>query len=344
MKNYLIFFSLFILVSCSKEKELKDAFVDKIWVVDSVKSRTVDYMAQEKGTTGGGKRTWNNILKPISSGQFDIYKDQTPIFNEYKISNDTLYLKNSSDNIFRPYKFEKVNDYTYKAEALGEIIDEYAYYMTDLTDLFNNKINNKSDLYNKIKNFTWYPIENWELGKKVYEDNYPDYYIADAAFAVYKDTLLFHNNTFPEGSRAKFTNNGLYVFDPKEQKLVWVFNIEIKDNYFEIVENNTRIVKTKYKKIDKTILKNRDDLPKKIRLNCSQEIARLIFEEWLKEDVNSSFYYDLKTVKLINSDDDECRYFFTVINRSRQFYDIYSTYKYVVYYTEEGDVNIEKVR
>src|SRR5690554_2897453 len=245
--NFLSFLSLFILVSCSKERELKNTFIDKVWVVDSVKSQTVDYMAQEKGTTGGSKRTWNNILKPVSNGNFDIYKDQIPIFNEYKISNDTLYLKNSSDNIFRPFKFEKVNDYTYKVKALGEIIDEYAYYMTDLTDLFNDKVNNNSDLYNKIKNFTWYPIEKWELGEKVYEDNYPDYYIADAAFAVHKDTLLFHNNTFPEGSKTKFTNNGLYIFDPKEQKLDWVFNVEIKDNYFEIVENNTRIVKTKYK-------------------------------------------------------------------------------------------------
>src|SRR5690606_3523 len=202
---------LLSLNSCTKEQKLRDSFIGKVWVIDSIKSKSIDKLAKEKGTVGS-LRSWNNILKPIETGEFDIYKDQTPMFKEFKISNDTIYLKINYRNKFEPFVFQKVNEDTFKLKALNKNIDEYEYYITNLTDLFVGNILNKSNLYQSITEQTWYPIEKWEMGEEVYNEIHPQYYIKEAALKISQDTLYYDNTTFPKGTKVKVTNGGLYFF------------------------------------------------------------------------------------------------------------------------------------
>ena len=135
----------------------------------------------------------------------------------------------------------------------------------------------------------------------------------------------------------------MYFFNKNDNSLVITLTAKIKDNYLEIIDIPLHSYRTKFKKIDKTILKDKKDLPKKVRLNCSETVARLMIEQNVTEYVNSSFYYDVKTIKLVNSDEDNCIYTYSVIYRSRQFSDIYSSHKFKVNYTEDGMVNMEQV-
>lgn len=343
MKKHIIFLTILLsFLNCSKEKELKNTFVGKVWVVDSIKSHFLDDLAKKEGHKNAHKGTWNNILKPVENGEFDVYKDQTPLFSSFKISNDTLYLKVNNLKKLEPFSLEKVNDYTYKAKSLNKNLDEYEYYLTDLTDLFKGQVQNKGELYQSIQGKTWYPIEVWKMSEKVNDETHPEFYLKELAFAIQADSLEFTYGLEKE-SVVKVTKNGMYLLNPKDNSLT-TFDVTIKDNFLEMTESSTRAFRTKFKKIDKSILKNKKDLPKKVRLNCSEIVAELMFKDWISEDVNSSFYYDTKTIKLINSDEEDCRYSFTVINRSRQFYDIYSTHKYVVYYTEDGRISMEGIR
>lgn len=330
------------LTSCTKEKKLRDSFIGKVWVIDSIKSKSVDRIAKEKGSVAS-LRSWNNILKPIATGEFDIYKDQTPMFKEFKISNDTLYLKINYKKTFEPFSFQNVNEDTFKLKALSKNVDDYEYYITNLTDLFEGTVTNKNNLYKSIADQTWYPMEKWEMGEEVYNEYNPQYYIKEVALKISKDSLYYNNTTFPKGTKVKVTNGGLYFFDPINNSLNWVFNVKKDGNMLEVKENNTGQLSFKYKRIDKTLLKNKKDLPKRIRLNCSREIAYEMFKNWVQEEDDSFSYFDVKTIKSINSDGIECIYTFSILNRSKEFYDIYSKYKFNVYFLEDGMIRFKRV-
>lgn len=338
MNKYSIIFTILIaFVSCSKEQKLKNTFVGKVWVMDSIKAQSVDLIA-----SGGHKSGLENILKPIENGEFDVYKDQTPFFSSYKISNDTLFLKISTSEKLEPYSIESIDDYTYKVKALNKNLDNYEYYLTDLTDLFEGKVKNKSDLYESIKGKTWYPIEREESGEISYNESNPEFYIKESALTI-NNANLEHTYGLDKETLVKITNHGMYFFNKNDNSLVITLTAKIKDNYLEIIDIPLHSYRTKFKKIDKTILKDKKDLPKKVRLNCSETVARLMIEQNVTEYVNSSFYYDVKTIKLVNSDEDNCIYTYSVIYRSRQFSDIHSSHKFKVNYTEDGMVNMEQV-
>lgn len=337
------FFTLLITSCSSQEQKLQNSFVEKVWVIDSIKSKGVDSFLKNKGQIGGSMRSWNNILRPTKSGEFEIYKDQIPWFKEYKISNDTLFLKRKETTKFEPFKFDKMNEFTYRLKSISNnpSIDEYEYYLTDLTDLFNGKVDNaKSTFYNKVHDKTWYPVEKWTKGEEVYNNMYPDYYIKDVAFAINEDKLLYSKN-FPENCIIKTTEKGMYIFDPKEKELVIVFEVDLEDNYMSMIDNNSKMFYVKYRQIDETILKESKDLPKKIRLNCSENIAKYMIEDEIKKTTNSRFYYDINTIQLVQKDEENCVYTFTIIYRSKSFDDIYSTHRLEVTYSEDGMMHLK---
>ena len=136
---------------------------------------------------------------------------------------------------------------------------------------------------------------------------------------------------------------GFKEIDQLAAKRKFVENINILVKFFYRDINLKKLVESPLYLLDKTILKDKKDLPKKVRLNCSETVARLMIEQNVTEYVNSSFYYDVKTIKLVNSDEDNCIYTYSVIYRSRQFSDIYSSHKFKVNYTEDGMVNMEQV-
>ena len=59
MKNQIfLLLGLFLLLSCSKEAKLKKEFINKVWVIDSIKSNSLDRLFKNKGSL----RSFNNII------------------------------------------------------------------------------------------------------------------------------------------------------------------------------------------------------------------------------------------------------------------------------------------
>lgn len=327
-----------LLFSCNyKERNLKSNFIGKVWVVDSIKSKMVLKSNKGKGRIG----TWNNILKPINDSIFDIYKDQNIIFQSYKISNDTLFLKRNGN--LSPYSLKKVDDYTYILSALDKKQDYIEIYITDLTNLFNGDLKNESELFSKVKNNTWFPIEAYKNGSQVLNKPRPEYYVKDDALE-FNDDKLKHSSFIPKDYKVKFTNKGMYIFNPKNKELVDVYNVSMKGNELKLVESNGAFGFIKFKKIDKTLLINKEDIPKNVRLTCSELLARNMLETEVKNNDNSSSYYDLKSIKLIDEDDVNCIYTYLIKNRNREYYDIYLSHKISVSFDDEGYMNLKEIK
>ncbi len=329
-------------ISCSKERQLRNSFIGKVWVIDSIKSKSVDNLVKQEGGKSAYKGSLNNILKPVENGKFSIYQDQAPFFSVFKISNDTLYLKDRNSGKFEPFKFERVNEYTSKLKALNKNVDEYEYYITDLTDLFQKKVYNKGKLYNLIVDKTWYPIESWKRGRLRFNTPQPQFYTQENAFKINKSNLIYTHG-FGEGTIVKITDKGIYLLDSKDNSL-FVLESRFEDNYLELRDNSLNFIVTKFREIDENILISEKDLPKNFRLNCNEFTAQYALSNWLNQNVDSSFYYDIKTIKIENYINEECRYFFSVVYRSREFSDIYSTQRFVVYYTDDGSIKMEAQR
>ena len=332
--------TVFLMTSCSKEAKLKNEFMDKVWVIDSIKSKSID---ASYGKNKGSLRSWNNILKPIKDSIFDIYQDQTCKFNSFKISNDTLYIVLSETNKRIPFRFEKVNDYTSKLVSLDKKIDDYEYYITDLTDLFSGKIKNDSKLYNQIKDFTWFPIKMNSItnGEVLNEEN-PEYYVKVDAFQINENTLKY-SNIFDKKSVIKMTEKGIYFFDTKKKKLIDVYSVKYDGGKLKLTENNIRAITIDYKKIESTILIDVKDLPKKARLGCSETLAKYSLENQINS-TNSSFFFDKSTIRLINENESDCQYIYTIVYQSKQFRDINSTKTIKVTFTEDKKINFEFIQ
>ncbi len=332
--------AILFMTSCSKEAKLKNEFMDKVWVIDSIKSKSID---ASYGKNKGSLRSWNNILKPIKDSIFDIYQDQTCKFNSFKISNDTLYIVISETNKRIPFRFEKVNDYTSKLVSLDKKIDDYEYYITDLTDLFSGKIKNDSKLYNQIKDFTWFPIKMNSItnGEVLNEEN-PEYYVKVDAFQINENTLKY-SNIFDKKSVIKMTEKGIYFFDTKKKKLIDVYSVKYDGGKLKLTENNIRAITIDYKKIESSILIDEKDLPKKVRLGCSETLAKYSLENQINS-ANSSFFFDKSTIRLINENESDCQYIYTIVYQSKQFRDINSTKTIKVTFTEDKKINFEFIQ
>lgn len=343
MKKKILFgaliINIFLMTSCSKEAKLKNAFMDKVWVIDSIKSKSID---ASNGKNKGSLRSWNNILKPIKDSIFDIYQDQTCMFDNFKISNDTLYISINKTKERIPFRFEKVNEHTSKLVSLNKSFDKYEYYITDLTDLFSGAVKNNSKLYNQIKDFTWYPIKVNNMGGNVLFAESPDFYTKENAFQISDDTLKY-SSVFNKKSVVKITEKGLYFFDTKKNELIDVYIINLKGNNLQICENNIVAYVVDFKKIESTILIAEKDLPKKVRLGCSETLAKYSLENDINS-TNSSFYFDKSTIRLINENDKDCQYTYTIVYQSKRFSDINSTKTIKVTFKEDKKISYEFIQ
>ena len=336
----ILFSTILLLVSCSKEAKLKNEFMDKIWVIDSIKSKSADLL---NGKNKSSLRSWNNILKPTKDSIFDIYQDQTCQFDSFKISNDTLYISINATKERIPFRLEKVNEYTSKLISLNKNYDKYEYYITDLTDLFRSEVNNNSKLYNQIKDFTWFPIKMNSItnGEVLNEEN-PEYYVKADAFQINNNTLKY-SNVFDKKSVIKMTEKGIYFFDTKKKKLIDVYNVKYDGKKLKLIENNIRAITIDYKKIEETILIEEKDLPKEVRLGCSENLAKYSLENQINS-TNSSFFFDKSTIRLINENESDCEYIYTIVYQSKQFRDINSTKTIKVTFTEDKKINFEFIQ
>jgi hypothetical protein len=343
MKKNTLLMSLFTAMlmfgSCSKEAKLKSEFMDRVWVIDSIKSKSSDLL---NGKNKSSLRSWNNVLKPIKDSIFDIYQDQTCQFDSFKISNDTLFIVINGTNERIPFRYEKVNNYTSKLVALNHKFDKYEYYITDLTDLFNGKVNNDSKLFNQIKDFTWYPIKGYKMGEKVIDNESPEFYTKEDAFQINENRLKY-SSIFDKKSLIKMTEKGIYFFDSKKKELTNVYKIKTKANKLQIFENNLNAITIDFKKIESSILINEKDVPKKVRLQCSESLARYSLENQISSN-NSSFYFDNNSIKLINENENDCEYTYTIVYQSKNYSDINSTKTIMVTFTEDKNINFKFIQ
>ena len=338
MKNQIfLLLGLFLLLSCSKEAKLKKEFINKVWIIDSIKSHSLDRLFKNKGSL----RSFNNILKPKEEGIFDVYQDQTCKFQSFKISNDTIYLEIYSKQKV-PFKLEKVNKYTSKLVSLDKKFKEYEYYITDITDLFNGNIKNDSKLYNQIKDYTWFPTKLVNMGEIVMEEEKPEYYIKDYALQINNNKLQY-SSFFKESNLVKVTEKGIYFFNTKKKELLDVYVIDVKANKLKLYENNTRASIIDYKKIESTVLIDKKDLPKKVRLGCSEFLAKYSLENKI-QSTNSDFYFDKTSIRLINENDNDCEYTYTIVYQSKEFRDINSTKTIKVSFTEDEKINFKFIQ
>ena len=331
--------TILLLVSCSKEAKLKNEFMDRVWVIDSIKSKSADLL---NGKNKSSLRSWNNILKPTKDSIFDIYQDQTCQFDSFKISNDTLYISINKTKEKIPFRLEKVNEYTSKLVSLNNNFDKYEYYITDLTDLFSGTVKNNSKLYNQIKGFTWYPTKVNKMGENVLDEESPDFYTKENAFQI-SDNTLTYSFMFNKKSVVKITEKGLYFFDTKKKELINVYRIKLKGNKLQIFENNLNAFEMDFKKIEGTILIAEKDLPKKVRLGCSEILAKYSLENQINS-TDSRFYFDKSTIRLINENENDCEYTYTIVYQSKQFRDINSTKTIKVTFTEDKKLNFEFIQ
>jgi len=210
-------------------------------------------------------------------------------------------------------------------------------------------------LYQQIKEFTWYPIEikhsSWSLflGGKDLDEEYPKCYIKERAFFVNdmgNVNFLFGRDTnsvykFVDGDTHNISR--FYIYDTlKREYLMTYFVPEIENKLHIFSHLGIRML---MKKIDPSILINEKDAPKNIRFDCSVEIAKRVLEGRLQmvSAADSDFYFDLNSIKLLRDNPKDCEYVFTVIRRSRQFYDIYAIVTILFATTDEGKFIIEQL-
>ena len=94
-----------------------------------------------------------------------------------------------------------------------------------------------------------------------------------------------------------------------------------------------------FKKIDPTILIEEKDLPIEVRLNCNENSAELTFRKFILDRVSSDFVYDETSINYTKLN--ECEYEFSVIRRSKMFYEIYRTINFSLKFLENKKIHIE---
>ena len=122
-----------------------------------------------------------------------------------------------------------------------------------------------------------------------------------------------------------------------------MYKIKTKANKLQIFENNLNAITIDFKKIESSILINEKDVPKKVRLQCSESLARYSLENQINSN-NSSFYFDKNSIKLINENENDCEYTYTIVYQSKNYSDINSTKTIMVTFTEDKNINFKFIQ
>lgn len=337
--------------SCSKNQTAKDLFEDNIWFVDSIKIRNTSHLNE-------GRIAYpNTILKPKKDSSFALYKEQTIRYKKYYFSNDTIFLKKrylgriENNSLFKyvPYKYVFSNE-NLTLITLDKLEKEDTINLTKLTKLFEGKNDVKnSDLFENLKTEAWYPIKYQLNDSVMFENKNPNYYITKNSFIVRGNKL--NTPYYPNEDSSfvyKLSKEHLYIYDTNKKELMQSFRLnkfeEMGVDMLKLTGFNGLVyIHITLKKIDRTLLINEKDLPKKVRLGCEDFLAEWQLSNWLQENNDYDFYYDLKTLNLTRKDDDNCIYFFNVIWRSKEFHDIASKKNIKVEYLDDGNIQFESI-
>jgi hypothetical protein len=333
---FLLMLPIFI-ISCNlKERKLKNLFNDKVWIIDSTKYEGDD-MTLLTPLEG-------YILKTQKDSVFDIYKDHKCSYESYKIKDDTLFLK--KNKTFIPYKVEEIDENSIRLKCILKGKTNENICLTDLTDLFNGKPEQKSKIYDFITEGTWYPTKAKRIffSDEVFIDNFsPDYYLKSNAIKINKNKNLYSNKFFlPKNTLCKFTNNSIYVFDTKNKTLTNSYAVKKVNNNQIKLTDFIGYTELEFKKIDPSLLIDEKDLPIEVRLNCNEYTADFKFREFILNRVSSEYIYDENTINYNKIN--ECEYEFSVIRRSRSFPDIYRTIIFSLEFIEGKKIQITVVR
>lgn len=332
-KVIILFIVTTLIVGCNlKERKLKSIFNDKIWIIDSTK-----FSNNNIGLTP----LQGYILKTKNDSIFDIYKDHKCQYDSYKIKNDTLFLEQY--NKFTPYKVEKIDENSIRLKCLLKERTNENICLTDLTDLFKGQPEQNSNIYEFLTESTWYPTKSKRLffSDEVFINEFsPDYYLKTNALKISNNKNIYKTKfILPENTICKFTNNSIYVFNTKTKTL---------ENSCEVIKINNNQIKLKdiigyteyeFKKIDPTILIEEKNLPIEVRLNCNENSAELTFRKFILDRVSSDFVYDETSINYTKLN--ECEYEFSVIRRSKMFYEIYRTINFSLKFLENKKIHIE---
>ena len=357
---------VFLLNGCNyKEQKLRKEFVGKVWIIDEVKYLGNNPFAEDSADREkivSMSTYWSSILKPEKDTTFGVYRDQTIDIENFKIKNDTLFLKlirmgelrelGESEYRYMPYRFVKTGKYSATLFAYDTNSFYFEMYLTDLTDLFNGKPDNsKSKLYQQIKEATWYPIKMNYLSRNLLDEEYPKYYVKEKAFFindmgnvnfVYGDSNCVYK--FVDGDTNNI--NRFYIYDTLKKEYIMTYYVPEIDNKLRVYTQWW--IDVLMKKIDPSMLISEKDLPLGYRFQqfCSVEFAKKALEYELKMNSasDSDFYYDLNSITLLRNNTEDCEYVFTVTRRSRRFYDIYATITLLYAMKENGKYNVTQIK
>lgn len=173
----------------------------------------------------------------------------------------------------------------------------------------------------------------------------PEYLLSERAFRLYNkniETPFFKN---AQNGRAhsfiyKFIDNSIYLYDTIDKEFIGGFKLDIYRNTLSL--NQKGNLYAEFKKIDSTLLVKKEDLPKKVRLNCNRFVAENALIELIKNYDTSGFYFDTKTIKFMNEDED-CNYYFVITEKSREF-NIYANYSVTMTFEEDGSVRLSNLK
>lgn len=351
MKKLLILIAVLSIVACSTDKRGKQAkakFENNIWIIDSI---ITPIPITPKQPTGLVTLIPNTILKPQVDSTFSLYREQFVRYKNYYFSGDSIFISDGNPNynplIYRAYKYHFKND-KLVLSSKDELLSDRDLYLTNLTKIFEGK-NDISDstYYKRMKNEAWYLNKFKIADSTIYNINNPEYYLFDWALHRVRDSLHFpyYSSSYPN-MNYKFTRNGIYLYDKKNNNLINSFRIyefqEDRSDFFILRGiKGVNLYNIKFKQIDKSLLKKMEDVPKSYFISCSKEKARFYFLEYLKSNPDFGSYFDYKTIKILQKDDENCEYSFGIIQRNNQFYNMTTQRTYKITFSRNGDVFIK---
>lgn len=348
MRHYLL--NLFLLIfigmisfSCTKEYKLKKAFQNRVFVIDSVRIKF--------GNTIMPSVLVANILKTTNDSLFSPYGEQDPPFDKYKIKGDTIFLHKTQ---YFAYHLIKLNAYSYELKAQANDAEDLSISITDVTDLFNNKVDNsKSTLLNRLNNSTWYPTKIIQLNNRlcydtVCNEEHPNHYIDSTSFSIQNKMVRYQSVWFAKSGATKlpavkFTNSKAYFYDPIKNHYLGNCSIQFCDENNIVVRDGQLFWICELKRIDPSLLVSYKSIPKKERLGCSVERAEWNLTSYLSKLADGVYVYSPKSIELIDVDDTQCKYSFRVKEYNKQFPTICNYYKFIVSFEDDKKVYYQKI-
>lgn len=345
-KTLLILIASFLAISCSKKSKFEREFMNGVWIIDSTTTKLPDgkkYLTPSK-----------QILKVKPDSTFGLYRDQTNQFEKFYFKNDSIFLNKVNSKFWNSFKYEFLNDNEVKLKSDNNL--DYRITLTNLSDLFDGKVDNSnSKLYQRLNKKVWYPIY-FSVGNDVRyndKDRYTEssYYLKENAFVLDGDKATF---PFIDGKendkyyRFKYTENGLYIYDTESKQLVLALQAKIEDKggreYVTLLGNlGFAVFKMELKEIDPNMLKSINDLSKKERLGCNEFTAEDNLKSFLKEKSDGILYYDTSKMKLLNKNEENCSYDFSVKEISRELSSLYTKVTFRITFLEDGNFKIKRL-